>query len=77
PRAEKRRVINTVKRHSNNPDRVAEVIEFVRNSGGIEYAREAMLKYREEAFVLLRQFPASEVREALFDLVTFVTERKK
>jgi len=70
-------MINLVKNHSENPSKVAEVIKFVKESGGMEYAKNAMIKYREEAFKLLEDFPESSFRQSLEDLVTFVTERKK
>ncbi len=73
----KKRIINTVKKHNEDSARVAEVIEYVNQSGGIEYAKEAMYKYRAEAFEILNQFPDSPPKQALKDLVIFVTERKK
>ena len=36
-------------------EKVDEVIHLVRNSGGLEYAQEAMYRYRDEAFALLRK----------------------
>jgi octaprenyl-diphosphate synthase len=63
--------------HSDKPDKVREVIEFVRNSGGLEYAEKAMYDLRGEAFDILHTFPPSETRQSLEDLVTFVTDRKK
>ncbi len=76
-RSDRLRIINNVKRHSNKPEKVKEVIEFVRASGGLEYARQVMLDYRQAAFDLLESFPHNEARVALRDLVIFVTERKK
>jgi octaprenyl-diphosphate synthase len=73
----RRRIINLIKRHNEDPEKVKEVIDFVRNSGGLEYAKTAMLRFRDEAFALLHEFPPSEVRQSLEDLVIFVTERKK
>ncbi len=73
----KRHIIHLIKRHSENNEKVKEVIDFVLQSGGIEYAREAMLRYQEEAFELLHSFPPSSTRQAMEDLVRFVTERKK
>ena len=52
-RSEKRRIINIIKKHNENKEKVNEVIEFVRASGGLEYAQKAMLEYREEAFKIL------------------------
>ena len=73
----KKRIINTIKRHNEDSAKVAEVIQYVNQSGGIEYAKAAMYQYREEAFELLKKFPDSPVKTALKDLVIFVTERKK
>ena len=76
-KADRRRIINIVKRHSTRPDKVQEVIDFVHNSGGLEYTRKAMYDYRAQAFEILHTFPESPVRQSLEDLVVFVTDRKK
>ena len=77
PKTDRDRIINIVKRHNEDPVRVAEVIDFVRKSGGIAYSEEAMRRYRAEAIDLLNTFPISDVRISLEQLVMFVTERKK
>ena len=77
PKSEKKRIINLVKNHNENPEKVQEVIAFVRSSGGIDYAKEAMYRYRREAFEILHTFPESPARQSLEDLVVYVTERKK
>ena len=76
-KADKKHIINTVKRHHLKPEKVQEVIAFVRDSKGLDYAKEVMYKFREEAFDILRTFPYSSARQSLEDLVIFVTERKK
>lgn len=73
----RRAIINLIRRHNEDQEKVREVIEFVRASGGLEYAKQAMLRFREEAFALLHEFPPSDVRQSLEDLVVFVTDRKK
>ena len=74
---DKRRVINIVKRHNTKKEKVQEVIDFVNQSGGLDYAKEAMYKYRKEALDILDDFPDSQVKSSLKNLVFFVTERKK
>lgn len=74
---EKRRVINIVKNHNNEPEKVNRVIEKVNQSGGIAYAKEKMLEYRNRAFELINDFPDVPAREALEKLVIYTTERKK
>lgn len=75
--SDKRQMIYLIKNQHHNKQKVAEVINFVWNSGGIEYAQEAMHKYRKEALELLAQFPMSEGRAGLEQLIWFTIERKK
>jgi octaprenyl-diphosphate synthase len=75
--SDKRRIINTIKRHHNNKQKVAEVIDFVWNSGGIEYAQQAMERYRDEALAILHEFPDNEGRRGLEQLVWYTISRKK
>lgn len=70
-------IINIVKNENTNPKKIQEVTKFVLDSPGIEYARQKMYQYREDAFKILRTFPPSAARESLEDLVNYVTERKK
>lgn len=74
---DKKRIINTVKNHHNNPKRVAEVVEYVNGSGGIAYAEKAMMRYCQEALDMLKTFPENPVRKSLEDLANYVVERKK
>ncbi|WP_186736576.1 polyprenyl synthetase family protein [Spirosoma utsteinense] len=74
---EKRRIINIVKNESENPKKVAEVIAFVKNSGGIDYATEVMNRYVAEAQTLLNQFPDSPYRQSLHQLVQYTIDRSK
>ncbi|HLL94957.1 MAG TPA: polyprenyl synthetase family protein [Spirosoma sp.] len=74
---EKRRIINIVKNESENPRKVAEVIAFVKNSGGIAYATDAMNGYVAEAQILLDSFPNSLYRQSLHQLVQYTIERNK
>lgn len=73
---EKRRIINIVKNNNNNPKKVAEVIDFVIKSGGIQYAESKMNEYKNTALQLLSQFPENPSRASLEGLVKYTTERK-
>src|SRR5690606_23350439 len=74
---EKRYIINLVKNHNEDKDKVREVITFVRGSKGLQYATEKMNTFRQEAFDILRDFPESAYRTGLEQLIRFTTERKK
>ncbi len=74
---EKRKIINIVKNHNNNPEKVAGVIGKVNHSGGIDYARQKMVYYHDRAMEILSSYPESESKTALKQLVDFTIERKK
>ena len=76
-RKQKKFIIQTVKNHNTNSERVSKVLEIVKKSGGINYTIEKMKTYQEEALRLLKTFDYNESRKSLELLVNFVIERKK
>lgn len=76
-RETRRRMIYIIKNQNTRKDKVQEVIEIVRQSGGIEYARQKMAAYHQQALALLNRFPASPARQALEELVDYVISRKQ
>ncbi len=75
--ATRRHIIRIVRNENEKAERVAEVIHFVRKSGGIHYAQQVMQRFRQEALELLNQAPDTEARTALHHLLFFATERKR
>ena len=73
--ADKRRIINIIKNHNTDDKKVHEVINFVKASGGLEYATEKMKEYRSKAYEKLNEFPDSVYKQSLLDLVQYTTER--
>ena len=76
-KSKRRQIINTVKNNNNDKKKVQEVINFVIDSGGIDYATERMYSYRDKALKILEEFPENQSRDSLRDLVLYTTERKK
>ncbi len=74
---EKQKIIFIIKNQSHKSKKVTEVIDFVKSTGGLEYAINAMNKYHHEAIEILHQFPSSLHRDALEGLVNFTINRKK
>jgi octaprenyl-diphosphate synthase len=72
---EKRKIISIVRNESEKPKKVKEVIAYVKQSGGIQYAVEKMNRYHEEAMAILDSFPQSPYRSSLKDLVQFTIDR--
>ncbi|MFC3812975.1 polyprenyl synthetase family protein [Lacihabitans lacunae] len=73
----KRKIINLIKNESNKPAKVAEVIQFVKKSGGIEYTQKIMQTYVDEAFEILDFYPQSEYRDSLKNLIQYTIDRTK
>ena len=74
---EKNNIINIVKNHHENDKKVAELIELVKENGGLNYAEDVMIEYRNEALEILNQFDDNEARRSLELLLNYVVNRKK
>ncbi|QEC74206.1 polyprenyl synthetase family protein [Arachidicoccus ginsenosidivorans] len=72
----RRKIIYIVKNQNTRKEKVQYVIDTVRQAGGIDYATEKMIQFRDEALELLFHYPQSEVRDALEELVRYTTDRK-
>jgi len=73
---ERRKIIYIVRNQNRNPEKIKYVLQKVTETGGIEYAAKKMIEYRDEALNILFEFPESEVRKALEELVRYTTDRK-
>lgn len=73
---DKKYYFDTIKRYNNNPKRVKELIEFVKSSGGLEYAITVMKDFQQKAKDILNEFPDSEARNSLHIMLDYVIERK-
>jgi len=74
---EKNNIIDIVKNHHENDKKVAELIELVKENGGLNYAENVMIEYRNEALEILNQFNDNEARRSLELLLNYVVNRKK
>ena len=74
---DKKKVIFKIKNQSHKTKKVREVIAFVKESGGIEYANEVMERFYKEALEILGTFRDSTFRNSLNDLVDFTIQRDK
>lgn len=69
-------LIKSVKKYNKDKKRVKEVIAFVKEKGGIEYATEKMKDYQSKALDLLEIYPDSSYKDSLLTMVNYVIERK-
>jgi len=73
---EKKWLINSVKNHNKDKKRVQEVIAFVKEKGGLEYAESKMMEYKDQALQLLYTYPESPYKTSLHLMVNYVVDRK-
>ncbi|MDB9960909.1 polyprenyl synthetase family protein [Oceanihabitans sp.] len=74
---EKKWLINSIKNHNKDRKRVKEVINFVKEKGGLDYAVSKMKQFQKEALLILQNYPESQYRNSLELMVNYVIERKK
>ncbi len=74
---EKNWLINSIKNHNKDTKRVKEVIAFVKNNGGLDYAIKKMKAFQEEALQILQTYPESDYKNSLELMVNYVIDRKK
>ena len=74
---DKKWLINSVKNYNKDTKRVKEVIAFVKDNGGLDYAVNKMKSFQEEALQILKTYPDSDYKNSLELMVNYVIDRKK
>jgi octaprenyl-diphosphate synthase len=77
PVAERKKILSIIKHHNRNADKVDEVIDFVKNYGGLVFAEQKMQEYKEMAIKKLDVFSDSDSKKSLISLLEFTTSRKE
>lgn len=74
---DKKKIIYLIRNQNEDKRAVNKVIDFVKKSGGLEYAQGVMDQYYREAMDILQRFPDSEYKNSLDALVKYTIERQK
>ncbi len=72
----KRWLVNSIKNHNKDKKRVKEVIAYVKEKGGLEYAVSKMLEFKDDALTILENYPDSAYKRSLTLMVNYVVDRK-
>ncbi len=73
----RRHILRILRRKKKGKREISEVINFVREHNGLEYAGTKMKEYSDRALRILETYPDSETKSALTEFVIFSTLRKK
>ncbi|MEX2593929.1 MAG: polyprenyl synthetase family protein [Anditalea sp.] len=74
---DKKKIIYLIRNRNEDKKAVNQVIDFVKGSGGLDYAEKIMNRYFQEALAILSEFPESDYKDSLEALVRYTIERKK
>jgi octaprenyl-diphosphate synthase len=75
--SKKRHILSIVRSKKKTKAEITEVIEFVSENGGMQYAEMRMNQYRDKALAILDSYPDSDVKESLKEFVLYTTSRNK
>lgn len=70
-------IINTIKNDSKNSRKVEQIINIVKEKKGLEYAKNKMNLFVNEALEILKEFENNESKSSLINLVEYVVKREK
>lgn len=73
---DKKYYFDSIKKYNHNPKRVKELIEYVKQSGGLDYAIGVMKDFQKKARAILDEFPDSAAKKSLNLMLDYVIERK-
>ncbi|WP_027001903.1 polyprenyl synthetase family protein [Hugenholtzia roseola] len=74
---ERKHILYLLKNKNEESTTVKEIVQFVRQKGGLDYAKGKMQAFRIQAEALLEELPASPYKEALLALVAYAIAREK
>lgn len=75
-KSKKRWLINCIKNHNNDKKVVKEVINYVKESGGIEYTVLKLKSFQKAAIDTLNDYPDNQYKQSLIELVNYVIKRE-
>jgi octaprenyl-diphosphate synthase len=76
-KSDKRKIIKMMRQKNKSSKTIDDIMDFVRTNGGIEYAKEIMLDYKNKALEILSSLPQNSANQSLVQLVEYTTTRKK
>ncbi len=75
--SKRKHILNIVRSKKKSRSEINEVIGFVTDYGGLDYAELKMNQYRDKALAILDSYAESDVKESLREFVQYTTSRKK
>ena len=74
-KTKKRWLISSIKKNSKDKKVVNQIIDYVKQIGGLDYSIKKMNEYHKKALVILEKFPKNKYNDALKEMIHYVIER--
>lgn len=74
---QRKKILNIIKNHNENPKKVKEVVNMVVDAGGVKYAFDKMMEIKDEALELIKDVPDSDAKKSMIGLIEYTTKREK
>ncbi len=74
---EKKQILNLVGSKKKTAREVKNVVNFVLENGGLDYASEIMDKYRDKALAILDTYDNSQYKKSMAEFIDYTTSRHK
>mgnify|MGYP000274080395 CR=1 FL=1 len=74
--SKRKEITYIIKNQNKDKKKIKFVLDTVTETGGIKYAQQKMIEYRDEALNILYKFPENDIRKGLEELVRYTTDRK-
>ncbi|AGW86063.1 polyprenyl synthetase [Blattabacterium sp. (Nauphoeta cinerea)] len=72
---DQKRILNYIKNYDEK--KRYQIIDYVKKYGGLKYATEKMIKFRNDALKILELYPEGVIKETLKIMVNFIIERNQ
>jgi octaprenyl-diphosphate synthase len=71
----KKQIVKLINNSNNQSNGVMQIIDFVTQFGGLDYATSKMEEYKNKALQILDSYPANEASDSLRELLEYTTKR--
>jgi octaprenyl-diphosphate synthase len=75
PSGKKKHILGIVGKKKKTGSDISEVVRFVSEYGGLDYALQKMNQYRDKALAILEAYPATDVKDSLHEFIQYTVSR--
>ena len=70
-------IVRIIKKADFTAENIIMLTDFAKNNGGADYSQQKMAEYKRKATDLIENFPKSEAKKSLLNLIDYIIERNK